>query len=311
MSAACCAYRWALGRVRCGLQCGRAGSQIRWRCGKSGSCVMEARTASRYHEVYARSMRDPEGFWGEAAQAIDWYEPARESLRPGGRRLRPLVCRGESATPATTRSIATSGRGRAAQAAIIYDSPVTGNEAAHHLRGVAGRGRASRRRACGTSASPRATASSSTCRWCPRRWSRCLPARASARSIRWCSAALRRTSSRRASTTAKPKLILSASCGIEPARVVAYKPLLDEAIDLAVAQTGGLPHPAAPASRRDADRRPRPRLDRRCRDAATREANVRACVPVLRPTRSTFSTPPARPASRRAWCATMAATWSR
>jgi len=36
---------------------------------------MDART-SRYHEVYARSMRDPEGFWGEAARAIDWYEPA-------------------------------------------------------------------------------------------------------------------------------------------------------------------------------------------------------------------------------------------
>ena len=32
---------------------------------------------------------------------------------------------------------------------------------------------------------------------------------------------------------AQPKVILSASCGIEPNRVVAYKPLLDEAIQLA------------------------------------------------------------------------------
>ncbi|MEL6569718.1 MAG: AMP-binding protein, partial [Pseudomonadota bacterium] len=32
---------------------------------------------------------------------------------------------------------------------------------------------------------------------------------------------------------AKPKLIVSASCGIEPNRVIAYKPLLDEAIDIA------------------------------------------------------------------------------
>ena len=31
---------------------------------------------------------------------------------------------------------------------------------------------------------------------------------------------------------ARPKLIVSASCGIEPGRVVAYKPLLDGAIDL-------------------------------------------------------------------------------
>ena len=31
----------------------------------------------------------------------------------------------------------------------------------------------------------------------------------------------------------RPKAILSASCGIEPKRIVAYKPLLDQAIDLA------------------------------------------------------------------------------
>ena len=27
----------------------------------------------RYDEVYARSLRDPEGFWAEAAEAIHWY----------------------------------------------------------------------------------------------------------------------------------------------------------------------------------------------------------------------------------------------
>ena len=42
-----------------------------------GDGHMDAR-ASRYHEVYARSMRDPEGFWGEAAQELDWYEPAKK-----------------------------------------------------------------------------------------------------------------------------------------------------------------------------------------------------------------------------------------
>ena len=29
---------------------------------------------SAYDEAYARSMDDPEGFWGEAAEAIDWYK---------------------------------------------------------------------------------------------------------------------------------------------------------------------------------------------------------------------------------------------
>ena len=47
----------------------------------------------------------------------------------------------------------------------------------------------------------------------------------------------------------KPKVILSACCGIEPGRVVNYKPLLDEAIELVVAQAGRLSDPAAAAGR--------------------------------------------------------------
>ena len=59
---------------------------------------------------------------------------------------------------------------------------------------------------------------------------------------------------------AKPKVILSASCGIEAARVIAYKPLLDAAIDLAKHKPDGLPDPAAAAAHLRADARPRPRL---------------------------------------------------
>ena len=39
---------------------------------------MDARSTSRYHEVYAHWQRDPEGFWGEAAREIDWYEPPKK-----------------------------------------------------------------------------------------------------------------------------------------------------------------------------------------------------------------------------------------
>ena len=42
---------------------------------------MDART-SRYHEVYARWQRDPQGFWGEAAADIDWIEPAKTVFDP-------------------------------------------------------------------------------------------------------------------------------------------------------------------------------------------------------------------------------------
>ena len=121
-----------------------------------------------------------------------------------------------TATPATTRSTATWSAGAATQPAIIYNSPVTSTKRVITYAEMLAEVKAyARRDAARISASPRATASSSTCRWCRRRSSPCSPARASARSTAWCSAASRRRNSQPASTTAKPKLILSASCGIE------------------------------------------------------------------------------------------------
>ena len=43
---------------------------------------MNAQDNSRYHEAHARSLRDPEGFWGEAAREIDWIEPAKKVFDP-------------------------------------------------------------------------------------------------------------------------------------------------------------------------------------------------------------------------------------
>jgi propionyl-CoA synthetase len=43
---------------------------------------MNVQSSSRYAEVYARAMRDPEGFWAEAAREIDWIEPAKKVFDP-------------------------------------------------------------------------------------------------------------------------------------------------------------------------------------------------------------------------------------
>ena len=43
---------------------------------------MNAISNSRYAEVHARSLRDPEGFWAEAAREIDWIEPAKKVFDP-------------------------------------------------------------------------------------------------------------------------------------------------------------------------------------------------------------------------------------
>ena len=67
---------------------------------------MDART-SRYPDVYARWQRDPEGFWGEAAAEIDWYEkPKKVFDKSAGIYGRWFA--GAVSTPATTRSTATS-----------------------------------------------------------------------------------------------------------------------------------------------------------------------------------------------------------
>ena len=40
---------------------------------------MDARL-SRYPEVYARWQRDPQGFWAEAAEEIDWFEKPKAAF---------------------------------------------------------------------------------------------------------------------------------------------------------------------------------------------------------------------------------------
>ena len=85
---------------------------------------MDARS-SRYHEVYARWQRDPQGFWAEAAADDRLVRKAEDGVRSEGRHLRPLVCGGVCNTcfNAVDRHV---DAGRGDQAAIIYDSPLAG-----------------------------------------------------------------------------------------------------------------------------------------------------------------------------------------
>src|SRR5215469_5139035 len=75
---------------------------------------------SRYHEVYARSLADPEGFWAEAAKEIDWIEPAKYIFDPAagtyGRWFAGAVV--NTCYNALDRHVA---KGRAGQVALIHD----------------------------------------------------------------------------------------------------------------------------------------------------------------------------------------------
>src|SRR6202140_1121938 len=87
---------------------------------------MNIQDNSHYHQVYARSLRDPEGFWGEAARDIDWIEPAKKIFEPGSGPYGRWFTGGVVNTcyNALDRHVA---GGRAQQVALIHDSPLSGS----------------------------------------------------------------------------------------------------------------------------------------------------------------------------------------
>jgi propionyl-CoA synthetase len=191
---------------------------------------MDART-SRYHDVYARWQRDPEGFWGEAAQEIDWYERPKKVFDPKagvyGRWFAGATC--NTCYNALDRHVL---KGRNDQAALIYDSPVTGQKQTFtygrllsevQLLGAMLRDFA-------------VTKGDRVILYMPMVPEAVIGMLACARigavhSVVFGGFAAKELATR--IDDAKPKVILSASCGIEVGRVIPYKPLLDEAIALA------------------------------------------------------------------------------
>jgi len=191
---------------------------------------MDART-SRYHEVYARWQRDPQGFWGEAAQAIDWIEPPKQVFDPGagvyGRWFAGGVC--NTCWNAVDRHVM---QGRGEQAAIIYDSPLSGQKRTltYYRLQVETQVLAAILRNFGVGKGDRVVL------YMPMVPEAVVAMLACARigavhSVVFGGFAANELATR--IDDAKPKVILSASCGLEPGRIVKYKPLLDEAIRLA------------------------------------------------------------------------------
>ena len=191
---------------------------------------MDAPT-SRYHETYARWQRDPQGFWGEAAQAIDWIEKPKKIFDKDagiyGRWFSDGVV--NTCWNALDRHVAA---GRNNQAALIYDSPVTNSKQTftygRMLSEVQLLGAMLRDFGVGKGDRviiympmvPEAVFAMLAC------------ARIGAiHSVVFGGFAAKELATR--IDDAKPKVILSASCGLEGARVIPYKPLLDEAIKLA------------------------------------------------------------------------------
>ncbi len=79
---------------------------------------------NRYQEARARSADDPEGFWAEAAEQVHWYKKWHTVLDASNKPFYRWFVGGEVNTcyNALDRHVE---NGRAEQAALIYDSPVT------------------------------------------------------------------------------------------------------------------------------------------------------------------------------------------
>ncbi|MDB5405934.1 MAG: propionyl-CoA synthetase [Rhodospirillales bacterium] len=188
----------------------------------------------RYDEVHRRSLSDPEGFWGEAAEAIDWerrWDCVLDDSRPpffrwfrGGRL--------NTCWNALDRHVA---GGRAAQTALIYDSPVTGTIA----RWTYAELRDAVALLAGALKSHGVGKGDRVLLYMPMVPEAVMGMLACARlgavhSVVFGGFAAPELATR--IDDAKPKLILTASCGIEGQRIVPYKPLLDQAIGLATAK---------------------------------------------------------------------------
>jgi propionyl-CoA synthetase len=198
---------------------------------QSRESAMDARTESRYAEVYSRWKRDPQGFWAEAAEAVHWYEKPKTTFdaRAGvyGRWFTDGVC--NTCYNAVDRNVAD---GRGTQPAIAYDSPVTGTKRAITYAELLDEvsALAAILQEFGVTKGDRVII------YMPMVPEALYAMYACARIGAVHSVVFGGFASKELATRiddAKPKLIVTASCGIEGARTVAYKPLLDAAIALA------------------------------------------------------------------------------
>ena len=184
-----------------------------------------------YSDTYLRSLEDPNGFWAEAAEAIDWVKKPRSILDDSNPPFYRWFSDGELNTchNALDRHVAD---GRGSQVALIYDSPVTDTvekityvELLERVALFAGG-----LRSLGVGKGDRVII------YMPMIPEAVVAMLACARlgaihSVVFGGFAPKELAIR--IDDAEPKVIVAGSCGIEVDRVIEYKPLLDSALEIA------------------------------------------------------------------------------
>jgi len=184
-----------------------------------------------YQQAYEQSLTDPAGFWGEAAKLVKWDKTPKVVLDDSNLPLYRWFSDGMLNTcyNALDRHVID---GRADQPAVIHESAITGKSStltyAQMLEKTARF--AGALRMAGVEKGDRVVI------YMPMVPEALIAMLACARlgavhSVVFGGFAPAELAAR--IDDAKPKVIVSASCGLEPNRIVEYKPMLDESIDLA------------------------------------------------------------------------------
>lgn len=185
----------------------------------------------KYQEYFDKSINDPNGFWGEAAEAITWTKKWDKVLDDSNKPFYRWFTGGELNTcyNAVDRHVE---NGRGDQAAIIYDSPVTDTVQTITYREL----QSQVAKFAGGLRSLGVNKGDTVVVYMPMVPQALVAMLACARlgavhSVVFGGFAPKELAIR--INDAKPKVIVSAACGIEGAKIIEYKPLLDKAIELA------------------------------------------------------------------------------
>jgi len=187
---------------------------------------------NRYETVYRQSINDPEGFWAEVAEDCHWFKKWDKVLDSSNAPIYRWFTGGEINTCYNALDYHVDDRGRGDRLALIYDSPVTNTILKYTYAEL----RDTVARFAGALAGEGVTRGDRVIIYMPMIPEALIAMLACARigaihSVVFGGFAAKELATR--IDDAKPKAIVSASCGIEGARVISYKPLLDEAIEIA------------------------------------------------------------------------------
>ena len=190
-----------------------------------------------YQDSYLRSIRKPEEFWAEAAQDLHWDRKWDRVLDDGRKPFYRWYTGGRINTcyNALDRHVES---GRDGQPALIHDSPLTGSVKQYTYREL----RDEVARFAGALVHQGIRQGDRIIIYMPMVPEAVIAMLGCARigaihSVVFGGFAPNELAKR--INDAEPRLIVSASCGIEPGRVVEYKPLLDEALRIATGKPAG------------------------------------------------------------------------